>query len=236
MRSDPTLFTVAIGTRDLGVLRTLASIVFGWGVTPLLQSSYSSQTPTPSTSRAAHPDAINLLKSLLLRLSTLLWSSTTQSGTSASTRLFPSHVTKILITAHVSDILRVGISIGWVSQPDEEARQIVSRLLKMLVRLPLFNSPEPRLNSFRLPASQAIVSLGTVGQPIRAEAGATPIQVPAYVQKAASVLLSQQVLRPDGLSGLCAAVFGEGDEGVLPQCSLGFDLVLTFEQLLHWSS
>ncbi|KAG9128193.1 hypothetical protein FRC07_003743 [Ceratobasidium sp. 392] len=71
---------------------------------------------------------------------------------------------------------------------------------------------------FGLPASQAIVSLGGVNQPLRPTATeaegtrSTPVAVPPYVQKAASGLLSRQVLRPDGISGLCAAVFGEGEE------------------------
>ena len=81
-------------------------------------------------------------------------------------------------------------------------------------------NPLKPLALVRLPASQAIVSLGGVSQPIRAGLAEpeqatriAPTAVPAYVQKAASGLLSQEVLRPDGVSGLCAAVFGEGDEG-----------------------
>lgn len=85
--------------------------------------------------------------------------------------------------------------------------------------------PLELLPLIRLPASQAIVSLGGVNQPIRAESleaeqttRVAPVAVPAYVQRATSGLLSQQVLRQDGISGVCAAVFGEGDEGKLVLC------------------
>ena len=34
--------------------------------------------------------------------------------------------------------------------------------------------------------------------------------IPSYAHKACSFLLSSQLLRPDGITGLCAALFGEG--------------------------
>ncbi|KAG9077312.1 hypothetical protein FRC06_008985, partial [Ceratobasidium sp. 370] len=82
------------------------------------------------------------------------------------------------------DILRLAISVGWDPEAtDETVQQMVTALLTIL------------------PASQAIVSLGGVGQPIRPAEGDTtrsvPIATPTYVQKAASGLLSQRVLRPD---------------------------------------
>ncbi|KAG8763585.1 hypothetical protein FRC11_001154 [Ceratobasidium sp. 423] len=186
---------VALGTRDLAVLRTLASVIFGWGATPLLVALYP-QLSSSSSSTNSLPSKSTLIqdtKLLTVRLTSLLWHSEVRPGPSTqSTRLFPSHITKIFITSHIIDILRVGISIGWLPEPDEQTKQIVLGLLKML----------------------AIVSLGGVSQPMRSspETGSAPLPVPAYVQKAASGLLSQQVLRPDGVSGLCAAVFGEGDE------------------------
>ncbi|CUA70257.1 Cyclin-D-binding Myb-like transcription factor 1 [Rhizoctonia solani] len=190
---------VALGTRDLAVLRTLASIIFGWGTTPLLVALYLqvNPPPTPSSDLPSKPTVIRDIDLLIAGLTSLLWSSDIYPGSSTQpTHLFPSHITKILITSHITDMLRAGISIGWLPESNERAQQIVSRLLKIL------------------PASQAIVSLGAVSQPMRSspETGSRPLPTPSYVQKAASVLLSQQVLRPDGVSGLCAAVFGEGDE------------------------
>ncbi|CAE6425596.1 unnamed protein product [Rhizoctonia solani] len=190
---------VALGTRDLVVLRTLSSIIFGWGATPLLVALYPqvSSSSTPTINILDKSTLIRDLKILTIRLASLLWPSDTQPEMlSQSTRLFPSHITKILITSHVTDTLRAGISIGWLPDPDEQIQKIVLGLLKIL------------------PASQAIVSLGGVSQPIRAspETGSVPLPTPSYVQKATSGLLSQQVLRADGVSGLCAAVFGEADE------------------------
>lgn len=121
------------------MLRTLSSIVIGWGVTPLLVALYSSQGVASSASTSNHPNGINshqYLKGLIKRLTSLLWL-TTRPGTSAQPRrLFPSHITKILITSHITDILRAGISTGYGLQPEEETRQIVIGLLKMLVILP----------------------------------------------------------------------------------------------------
>ncbi|ELU45902.1 nucleolar protein [Rhizoctonia solani AG-1 IA] len=186
---------IALGTRDLTVLRTLASVVFGWGTTPLLVALYP-QVGSLSTGNL--PDKSILIPEinlLTVRLVSLIWPSDGGAGTSSqSTRPFPSHITKILTTAHVVDILRLGISIGWLPEPDNQMQEMYS--------------------SIRLPASQAIVSLGSVSQPIRASPESGPLSPPAppYLQKATSGLLSQQVLRPDGVSGLCAAVFGEANE------------------------
>ncbi|KAJ1308574.1 hypothetical protein OPQ81_004273 [Rhizoctonia solani] len=190
---------VALGTRDLAVLRTLASVVFGWGTIPLLVALYP-QVGSSAASISSLPSKSTLIeetKTLIIRLVALLWPSDVRPGTSAqSTRLFPSHITKILIASHATDMLRVGISIGWLPEQDEQVQQITLGLLKIL------------------PASQAIVSLGGVSQSMRSshETGSAHLPTPVYVQKATSGLLSQQVLRPDGVSGLCAAVFGEGDE------------------------
>jgi hypothetical protein len=223
------MILVAIGTRDLGVLRTLASIVFGWGVSPLLVALYSSpgSTNVPPRVTTEQISLLQQLKDLMARLTSLLWPSGNNPSTSTQpTRLLPTHITKILITRHITDILRGSISVGWEPQAaDEMVRQTVVGLLKMFVSIICHSIVFFSLLTcalIRLPASQAIVSLGGVNQPIRPtsiesepSAPFAPVPVPAYVQKAASVLLSQQVLRPDGISGLCAAVFGEGDEGKL---------------------
>lgn len=41
-----------------------------------------------------------------------------------------------------------------------------------------------------------------------------------YVHKTCSFLLGRQLLRPGGVSGLCAALFGEGSEGLEEGVSL----------------
>ncbi|KAG8750550.1 hypothetical protein FRC12_012833 [Ceratobasidium sp. 428] len=193
---------VAVGTRDLGVLRTLTSVVFGWGVSPLLAALYSSSSATLESRGSLQYDRNNLadrLKNLTARLISLLWPFGNNPSTSSqSTRLLPTHITKNLVSRHVVDILRLSISVGWdLEATDEAVQEMTITLLNIL------------------PASQTIVSLGGINQAIHPgieSARSTPVAIPPYVQKAASGLLSQQVLRPDGISGLCAAVFGEGDE------------------------
>jgi hypothetical protein len=44
--------------------------------------------------------------------------------------------------------------------------------------------------------------------------------MPPYVNKACSFLLSRQLLRPGGIHGLCAALFGEGDDTLENNVSL----------------
>ena len=44
--------------------------------------------------------------------------------------------------------------------------------------------------------------------------------MPTYAHKACSFLLSRQLLRPDGINGLCAALFGEGIDALQSDFSL----------------
>lgn len=57
------------------------------------------------------------------------------------------------------------------------------------------------LTDVSLQPSQVIFSLGSVI--------ATKPPLPSYVRKACSFLLGRQLLRPGGIRGLCAALFGE---------------------------
>jgi len=57
------------------------------------------------------------------------------------------------------------------------------------------------LTDFSLPPSQVILSLGSVI--------AVRLPLPPYVHKTCSFLLGRQLLRPGGIRGLCAALFGE---------------------------
>jgi hypothetical protein len=130
---------VAIGTRDLGVLRTLASIVFGWGVSPLLVALYSSPDAIDVSTKVT-TEQISLLqqlKDLMARTTSLLWPTGTNPSTSTQlTRLLPTHITKILITRHITDILRGSISVGWEPQAvDEIVQQTVVGLLQMFVSI-----------------------------------------------------------------------------------------------------
>jgi hypothetical protein len=54
-----------------------------------------------------------------------------------------------------------------------------------------------------MPAFQTITALGTVLRP--------PPSLPLHAHKACTSLLSRQLLRPEGVRGLCVAVFGDED-------------------------
>jgi hypothetical protein len=55
-----------------------------------------------------------------------------------------------------------------------------------------------------LPPSQTISALGAV-------LSGTPLPVP-HARKSCASLLSRQLIRPEGIIGLCAAVFGEEED------------------------
>jgi len=69
------------------------------------------------------------------------------------------------------------------------------------------------LTEFSLPPSQTILSLGSMI--------AIRPSLPPYVYKTCSFLLGRQLLRPSGVRGLCAALFGEEIETSENNPSLG---------------
>ena len=64
----------------------------------------------------------------------------------------------------------------------------------------LLSAHKPKLFVVRLPSAQIIVALGGL-------LSWSPL--PLHVHRACTTLLSRQLLRPDGIRGLCAAIFGE---------------------------
>jgi len=68
------------------------------------------------------------------------------------------------------------------------------------------------LTDFSLPPPQVILSLGSLI--------AIRPPPPSYVHKTCSFLLGRQLLRPGGIRGLCAALFGEEVETSDPDVSL----------------
>ncbi|KAF7301652.1 RTP1-C1 domain-containing protein [Mycena indigotica] len=100
----------------------------------------------------------------------------------------PTFVSTTLLNRHLDQLLRCGIAIGWfpaLRKKDPTLSASVGRLL---------DASNP---------SQTIAALGTalVAKPC-----------PVYVRKACSSLLSKQLLRAEGVRGLCAAIFGENAE------------------------
>ncbi|KAF8231899.1 hypothetical protein L208DRAFT_1361765 [Tricholoma matsutake] len=183
-----------IGNRDLGELRTLLSVVFKWGVDPLLSKvvlAWPSKDAPPETKEpriidlTTSAEDYELLFSLVSQLMSLLFPSDMQDGISQTL------ITTTMLDRHAIDLLRPCITLGWVPKylasdsrpPLDAGRPFTMRLLSFL---------QP---------SKAIIVLGAI-------LSSAPNVLP-HVRKACATLLSQQLLRPQGVRGLCAAVFSE---------------------------
>ncbi|KAG2156029.1 hypothetical protein DEU56DRAFT_765220 [Suillus clintonianus] len=183
----------AIGTRDLNTLRTLLSLIFRWGTGPLytrLTPSFSSK-PIPGTPKIIDltntPADHATLSDLLLRLMGLLFPNGPKSTPPQTL------ISSTLLSRHAVDLLRPSMALGWLpSSPVEPLRPLVLRLLAFI--------PLPQLMS-----SLATV-LSTPNSP-----------TPPHVRKLCSSLLTQHLLRLDGVRALCAAVFGELDAEEEPE-------------------
>ncbi|TRM67616.1 hypothetical protein BD626DRAFT_554703 [Schizophyllum amplum] len=179
-----------IGTRDIGHLRTLISIVFKWGVEPLLAGLVPLWPLKAASGRSGIQDVSVVaqsfpeLASSTAKLFGLLFPRGLEGGVAETS------ITTTLIHRHLVDLLKPSISLGWlpgaIATPatpvQNEMRPLVMRLLHML------------------PSAQTIVALGGV---------LSWSMLPLHVHRACAVLLSRQLLRPDGVRGLCAAIFGE---------------------------
>ncbi|KAJ7068253.1 hypothetical protein C8F01DRAFT_600334 [Mycena amicta] len=97
----------------------------------------------------------------------------------------PTFVTTTLLNRHLDELLRSSIAVGWLPASGAGTSAQVMRLLDAL------------------PPSQTIAALGTA---------LSVKPCPPYLRKAFSSLLSKQLLRAEGVRGLCAAVFGENAE------------------------
>ncbi|KAK0206796.1 hypothetical protein DFS33DRAFT_1421493 [Desarmillaria ectypa] len=182
-----------LGTRDIAQIRTLLSIVFKWSVEPLL-SRIIVALPTPSTSKKVQVVTENTVKDyehlckLINEIFALLFPSGVQS------RLPQTLITTTVLNRHVTDILKPAIVLGWLPKssvtehilPLDSAQPLVIRLLAIL---------HP---------SQSITALGGIISSL------SPGTV--FAQRICSVLLSRQVMRSQGVNGLCAAVFGDSEE------------------------
>ncbi|KAJ7179134.1 hypothetical protein C8R46DRAFT_1187560 [Mycena filopes] len=176
----------AIGTRDLAELRTLLAITFKWGVDPLL-----SRAMLAWPSRSARSQIIDLTTApedyrLLCGMVSRILSIALPANA-------PTFVTTTLLTRHLDQLLRPCIAIGWLPKSlvsDSTPRSMRPLTLRLLDTLP---------------PSQTITALGAV---------LSVKPCPPHVHKSCASLLSKQLLRPDGVRGLCAAVFGEDADEV----------------------
>ncbi|KAJ6539322.1 hypothetical protein B0H19DRAFT_961303 [Mycena capillaripes] len=175
-----------IGTRDLAELRTLLAIAFKWGVDPLL-----SRAMLARPSKSARPQIIDLTTApedykLLCSIMSRLLSIVVPTNS-------PTFVSTTLLNRHLDQLLRPCIAIGWL--PKSLASDAAPESIRpMTIRL---------LDS--LPPSQTITALGAV---------LSVKPCPPHVHNSCASLLSKQLLRPEGVRGLCAAVFGEDADEV----------------------
>ncbi|KAI6047223.1 hypothetical protein EDC04DRAFT_2622339 [Pisolithus marmoratus] len=181
-----------VGTRDALQLRTLLSIVFRWGIDPLLtrvSQAWPGNTPRlagTSIVELGTPQDYHSLSSLLLRLSAVLLPCGPRG------RLSQTLITTTILDRFLADFMRASITLGWLpkslSSADtpaiDDLRPVVLRLLEFV------------------PLCQVIADLGAIlsGEP-----------PPAHVRRICSTLLSKSLLRERGINALFAVVFGEGD-------------------------
>jgi hypothetical protein len=128
-----------IGTRDLSQLRTLLYIIFKWGTEPLLariQVVWPARGSTPTHPRPKIVEANDAVKSyarltaLTRRLLSLLFPRGVH-GTIPQTL-----ITTTVLNRHVTDILRPGITLGWVPKAlSTESFLVVDDFRPFIMRL-----------------------------------------------------------------------------------------------------
>ncbi|KAI0663236.1 hypothetical protein C8Q70DRAFT_501309 [Cubamyces menziesii] len=183
-----------VGTRDIGLIRTLLSILFKWAVEPLLQRIVAA-IPSTSTSKAIArasiidltglPHDFSAISSVASRLLALVL----PRGPGAP--IAQSAVTAELVNRQLSDLVVPCIVVGWLpkSLASDEIRTAdqVRPLVMHLIS--------------RLPAAHVISAIGL-------GLSSTSASLP-YVRKTCTFILSRQLLRPEGIRGLCESIFGE---------------------------
>ena len=210
-----------IGTRDISQLRTLLSIVFKWGTEPLLAKV---QVVWPARGGITGqlfdvddaPQLYAKLTTTIRRLLSLLFPRGVH-GTIPQTL-----ITSTLLNRHITDLLRPGIALGWIPKAlSTETFAVVDDLRPFIMRLMTMYEPYSSKSILKLssvppslPPSQTIASLGAI-------MSSSP-PPPQHVHKSCASLLSRQLMRPNGVRGLFAAVFGENESEEAP-----------LEKLLH---
>ncbi|KAF5369873.1 hypothetical protein D9758_001077 [Tetrapyrgos nigripes] len=183
-----------LGTRDLSQLRTLLSIAFRWGTEPLLARVLASWPSTSSGGTSGSriidltstPEDYQRLSAMVEQLLSLVFP---EGGPG---RISTTLITETILHRHVADVLKPSVVVGWLPKslstesivPVEHIRPITMRLMAIL------------------PPSEVIMALGNVMSSINSI---------AYVRRTCGYLLSRQLLRPEGVRGLCAAVFGDAE-------------------------
>ncbi|KAH9894464.1 hypothetical protein C8Q73DRAFT_518427 [Cubamyces lactineus] len=183
-----------VGTRDMGLIRTLLSIVFKWAVEPLLQRIVAA-VPSTSTSKAIARASIIDLTGLPHDFSTVstiasrLLALVLPRGPGAP--IAQSAVTAALLNRQLSDLVVPCIVVGWLPKSlSSDSIRTADQIRPLVMHL-----------ISRLPAAHVISAIGLA---LTSTSSSLP-----YVRKACTFLLSRQLLRPEGIRGLCESVFGE---------------------------
>ncbi|KAI0638028.1 hypothetical protein C8Q77DRAFT_405922 [Trametes polyzona] len=187
---------VLLGTRDLALIRTLLSILFKWGVDPLLERIVAAIPSTSASQGIARASIIDLTGlphefSMLSSISTRLLALVLPAGPGSA--ISQSGVTAALLNQHLSNLLMPCILIGWLPKLlTSDTMSTVDAVRPLIMHL-----------LSRLPASHVISAVGQV-------MSSPPSSLP-YVRRTCTFILSRQLLRPEGIRGLCESVFGEED-------------------------
>ncbi|CAA7259732.1 unnamed protein product [Cyclocybe aegerita] len=185
-----------IGTRDLAKLRTLLSLVFKWGIQPLYGRVILSW-PTAGGSKivdlGSHSEDYQALSNLTTSLFTLIFPQGVEG------RISQTLITSTILARHVADLLTPAIVLGWLPEVHASgSTPVIHELRPMVMRMMRLLSP-----------AQTIASLGVI-------LSSTSPSPPLHARKACTSLLTKQLLRPDGVQGLCATIFSvqetTGDE------------------------
>ena len=130
----------ALGTRDVSNLRTLISIVFKWGTDALLDRVVPNWTTTPLSKTQASATIADLTRGPedykeLCNLTYRLLSVVLPSGHRG--QLSQGFVANLLLTRHLSDVLKPCITLGWLPKAlstsslpvQDDIRPLTMRLL-----------------------------------------------------------------------------------------------------------
>ncbi|TFK55674.1 hypothetical protein OE88DRAFT_1652095 [Heliocybe sulcata] len=183
----------AIGSRDLAHIRTLVSIIFKWGIAPLLSRVSLAWQTQPARTGATIIDLTNtpqdyaMLSSLVTKVLSLLF----PNGVHGS--LSPTLVCATIVERHMSDLLVVSLTLGWLPKSlSSESTPTVDHLRPYIMRLLSL-----------MPPSRTIEGLGSML--------AVHPPPPRHATKVCGSLLSRQLLRRDGVRALFMALFTEDE-------------------------
>ncbi|KAF9222024.1 hypothetical protein BS17DRAFT_784322 [Gyrodon lividus] len=191
---------LVIGTRDLTELRTMLSMVFRWGIDPLLARVMLAWPAKPSPHAAttiidltSTPADYRTLSSFLRCLMSMLFPCGVQSSVPQTL------ITTTILNRHMSELLKASMTLGWLPKSlSSEDTPTVDSLRPSALRLLEF-----------LPLSQVMTDLGALLSSMPPP--------PAHVRRLCSSILSKNLLRPGGVRALYAAVFGEEEGPENPQ-------------------